>query len=181
MRTQVQIAQTLEDEREMNQLLLSKYQLLCLPWLYTSPNPQAQRLGEYDARHQIILCDEFRQTVMENIRPVIGDPGRYLVFPKDGLCIEWNRTSRKGRGFIPGRYYFEATREGPESSSALLKKVMSLIVRTIRRTYPKKSGKRYPIYVAPDLAKMLDKGEAELVYPDGTMMPVVNNPYSDVS
>lgn len=112
---------------------------------------------------------------MSNIRPVSGQPEQYHVFPKNGLCIEWNRTSRKGQGFIPGRYYLELSQPVSESSSALLKNVMALIVRMVRKTYPKKSGNRYPIFLGPNLAEKVDNKEAELVYPDGTAMPVVDN------
>jgi hypothetical protein len=175
MGTQIRIAQTLEDEEELNEVLLMKWNLLCLPWSFASPYLQPQRLGECDGKVQIIFCDSFRQTVMDNIRLVSGETGRYHVFPKNGLCIQWTRTVRKGRGFIPGRYYFDSSSPVSESSSVVLKKVMALIVRNVRRTYPKKSGKRYPVFVGPDLAKMLDKQEADLAYLDGTVMPVINN------
>lgn len=175
MGTQIQIAQSSQDERVLTDVLLKKYSLLCVPWSFSSPAPKPEPLGQCEARQQVFFVEEFLQIVMKNIRPVVGDPGRYLVHPRTGLCIEWDRTARKGQGYLPGRYYFDGSDAVSDSAAALLKKVMSLITRTIKATYPLTSGNRFPIFVGPDLAKMIDSGEADLVYPDGTPMAVSTN------
>jgi hypothetical protein len=176
MGTQVQIAQTLDDEKAINQILLEKYSLRCLPRQFSSPNPAFQLLGDCDTDRQVLFCEQFQQVIMDNICPIVDAPGQYYVFPNNGLCIEWNRTIRKGQFFSPGRYYFDPSDPVSESSAAVLKQVMSLICRTIKKKYPKKSGTRFPIYLGPDLSRMIDSQEAQFGYPSGRLMPVESNP-----
>lgn len=175
MGTQIQIAQTLADEAEMNQVLLRKFGLLCLPRAFSSRDPEPKRLGQYEAGVQVIFSEDFWGTVKENIRPVLGQPDLYLVFPNNGLCIEWNRTSCEDQGFAAGRYYCKLSDPVSKSSSDLMKRVMSLIVRTVRTTYPKKSAEKIPIFVGPDLTNKIQNGLAKFVFRDGTVIPVVDN------
>jgi hypothetical protein len=182
MGTQIQIAQTSKDERAMNKILDSKYSLLCLPRFFPSTHPIPNPLGDCDSVLQIFFSSQFKTTVMSNIHPVSGEHRKYLVFPMNGLCIEWNRTVRKGRGYIHGRYYFQARQPMVSpSSAAYLNKAMSFIIRTIRKTYVKKDGEHYPIYVGPDLAKKIEQQQANLIHPNGVRMRMVDRKRSKMT
>ena len=174
MGQQIQVAQSLKDEAAINEILVAKFDLLSLPWILESSEPVPKPPGGYDVETAILFGRQFERLILDHVGEVYERDGSYRVDPLLGIFIEWTRTERlKRRGFVGGRYYLDtsslkeaAHRPGRiwTEAAAQIKSVMSFILRHIKRTYPKKSDERFPIYAGPDLVERINHKEAILYY-----------------
>jgi hypothetical protein len=177
MGQQIQVAQSLTDEATINETLVAKFDLLSLPWTFGSITPQPKPPGEQDVEIAILFGRQFERLMLDHVEEVHESDGLYHV-SLIGIFIEWERTKRLQRsGRVAGRYFLHtsslneaARRRGKiwKEAVAHTKSLMSFILRHIRRTYPKKSDGRFPIYAGPDLVDRIDREKAVLYYGNET-------------
>lgn len=164
MGSQIQIAHAAEDERLANEQLARRGDFLCLPRFFESRDEQPVTLGECEADDQVVFPAGSRDAVLRHVVLVADSSGRFHVYPKDGLCIEWTRTARVGATYVPGRYFFspDAT-----ATSQTLEKALAGLVSWIKTSHPMKTSGRFPIFVGPALWKLVKAGTVSLAYRSG--------------
>ncbi|MDZ4779719.1 MAG: hypothetical protein SGJ19_05660 [Planctomycetia bacterium] len=168
MGMQIQVAQSPTDVADLNAALREKFDLACLPRFVASPHATPIDFGSCQDLEQVLFCRRFCSVVIRNLRAVEDDSGRFHVYPKDGLCIEWTGSSRHGQhGYVPGRYFLGTSNVAEPATLDDTKKVMSYVMRTIKSKYTMKSSGRFPVLVGPDLAKSVRTNTASVVYPNG--------------
>jgi hypothetical protein len=173
MGIQVQVAQTPSDEREVVSFLLEKWDLRCLPRAWRGQTPAPRQLGECDAGAQIFFPAELEAEVLRRVNPIVVKVGEFQVYPMAGVSIEWSRSGWLGPGKArAGRFYLDTAGGAPGDAPHLLKAVMDRLVRHIKRVSPLASDARFPVHVGADLARNIGLGTMQLVYPNGSVMPL---------
>lgn len=168
---QIQFAQSKKDEEAFIGALNARFSLLCLPRQLDSadikPKPLLDRIG----LEQIIFIAEFSSLIRKRLEPIIGKESVFHVFPRSGLCIEWDRTHISDKKAYRGRFYY-VYNEASEHAK-LTNDVYNFICRYLKKecTTVGQFGKS-PIYVCPDLAKSIDSGETLLVTRGGLPMQI---------
>ena len=164
MGKQVRIAHTEEDEAIANSVLNRSGTWLCLPRFLDSLCPEVFELGACQATDQIIFPESAKALITERIVPVAHDSGRFHLFPKESLCIEWTRTRHQESKYLPGRYYVERA-EFPTQREIM--RAFDQLSRWIKGTHPQRTDGRVPVFVGPSLSTLIELGEAEVVFPSG--------------
>jgi hypothetical protein len=179
MGQQIAIAQADEDERAANTWLRSRADLLCLPRSTAEPTPSPRPLGELDCPNQIIFPTTWAEEVLSNwvacLVPASDGSARYLLSPRGPATIEWTRTAcLPGGQVVAGRYYLRARgrRADVGEGGQLVQRLMTALSAWIRRTYPRRSVCRPLVFVGPAMAAQLASGDKQLVYRNGTPMPL---------
>jgi hypothetical protein len=186
MSVQIEVAQSVKDEQELIAFLLQRERLLALPRNFPSHEFDPRPLGEHVAGLQIIFREQDVGLVRECVAKVPegplypGDKNLYsgsVVAAHHGASIEWHRSEHPGPSqYTRGRLYFKhETPKSPETTAAL-NRLFTAIVRYIKKNSPKRSAEKYPFYVGRDLAEMVERGEAQVVYGQkGTAVELVTN------
>jgi hypothetical protein len=165
---QIRIALSLEDEKKLIDSL-AKYDLYCLPRFFLTNSPKILNLGGLLDRDQVIFSKEFKQEILYKIKPVLNNPLKFHVFPKNGNCIEWDRsiTDESRELHTPGRFYFKPDLEENAEESEYLTKVYRFICREIKKN-SFKSKDHTPIYVGKHLASLIEQDVCQLTYGSNT-------------
>lgn len=173
MGTQVQVAQTPSDEREVVDFLLRKWDLRCLPRAWRGQTPVPRPLGECDAGKQLLFPAELEAEVLRRVIPIAAHEGEFHVYPMAGVSIEWSRSELLGPGKVrAGRFYLDTSGGAAGDDPRTLKAVMNGLVRHIKQVSPLVSDDRYPVHVGADLARNIGLGTMQLVYPNGSAVPL---------
>ena len=187
MSIQIAIVQSEKDEKDLIEFLLQREALLAAPRLFRSDAFEPKVLGNEDAAEQIVFRKADMDLVHQFIKPIpdrevsgwkspYSGLGLSLVASYLGLSIEWLRTSRVGpSGYCAGRFYFDYETPKSHDSTVALNRLFTAVVRYVKKTSPKKSDERYPSYVGADLVRMVDSGEATVIYPNGKIVQLVKN------
>jgi hypothetical protein len=177
--SQIAIAQSVCDERDANEWLLSRFDLLSLPRFTNEAHPELRQLGQQSSEEQVLFLKDAAQDILRHwvrCEPMTCDREssrvvRYHLYPKDLACIEFTQTTRLKDGrVIGGRYYLDTGIKGVlcDKHQREIRKVMRSLASWIKRMYPRRSSGRWPIFVGPALAADLTSGKARLVHGDGT-------------
>lgn len=171
MGRQIRIAQSLEDEAEINQALVEKFQLFCLPRIFTFEQSQPVKLGNLLANEQVLFLEEYKDLVVKHIVPVVSKQGQYRV-QFSFLGVEWLRSHQEISGrYLSGRYYYNSSDSQIDPRIfAKTTKVYNFLYRVIKKRYPKISDDPGRIYVGSNLSAMIERKQAEVVYPNGTLV-----------
>lgn len=180
MGTQIQLAQAPADEREMIEWLKDKGRFLALPRLFQERKPTPVDLGQCKARELIFFPESVSKTLLGLVIPCEGVDGTFLIEPSEraGLVIEWLRTARPVKKAIElggpsvRRLYFDPAPK-PKGVSADMAKVTSQLFAYVRRSSPAKSDGKIPHYVGKHLLARVQKGEVQLVKPNGDPIKLV--------
>jgi hypothetical protein len=176
MSLQIEIVQSEKDERDLIDFLLQHEALFAVPRLFLSNAFEPKQLGEETSPEQAIFRHADIDLVRNSIRPVVGRSGYSLILTTLGISIEWTRTTRSGTfGYHRGRFFLEYETPVSHDTVVALNGVMTALVRYIKKTSPKKSAERYPFYVGPDLARMVDRGEGSVVWGNGEVADLIAN------
>lgn len=176
MSLQIEIVQSEKDERDLVDFLLKIEPLCAVPRSFPTSGFDPKPLGEEVARRQTIFRAADIELVRRLIQPVDGRQGYSLVISSHGVTIEWTRSERSARGgYVSGRFFFKYESPECQETTAALNRVMTALVRYVRKTSPKKSNERYPFYVGPHLAAMVDRKKARVVWPSGEIVDLVAN------
>ena len=116
---------------------------------------------------QVIFLEDSLDEILSRIVPVSDNSGRFHVFPKSGVSIEWTRTHREGSAFKPGRYFLETSDSDVDAGKGL-GKAFGALSKWIRETHPYRTEGRYPLFVGPSLSRLVDGGAARVVHANGT-------------
>ena len=177
MGRQIQVAQSLEDEEDLNRWLLDKYDLMCLPRRCDTDDVRPVPLGDCNSVKQVLFGRDFQEIVEKHVC-LVGDAKHlqpnegYHVRPTTGLCIEWNRSCRDlaAASYGNGRYYLGTVDPIHGESYVFLKRVLTAIIRRVKSRYPGRTHERYPTHIGPDLVARIRRGDAELLYGNGEPM-----------
>jgi hypothetical protein len=178
MGMQIEFAQSPKDEGALIIILSNRYNLRCLPRTFSDPSPNIAKLDAAGFERLIIFPPEVEGSVLNNIRPVIGGEGEFHVFPRDNLCIEWNRSAISEDGLCHyGRCYLADRKNGDGATSKQMRQVMSFIVRYVKSVSPKISVLSPPVYIGSDVVELIEKGNVRgVAYRGGSIMELCPNP-----
>jgi hypothetical protein len=148
-----------------------------LPRFFTDRELEPQPFGTFESTKLVVFMSSASPEVLGNVQPLLNDPGTYHVWPRDGLCFEWNRTeSALGNRFSAGRLYYERQRAGWPEIEGPLTKHFSATVSWIKRSYPLCEQRKRPIYVGPALSHAIRNEAAVLCWRgNGAVIPVIAN------
>ncbi len=163
MAKQVGIAQDLRDEEAAIAVLAEVEPWSALPRFLDAPPKRALELGACGAADQVIFPKRISATVLARVQPVADASGRFHVYPKAGVCIEWDRTQRQANGFLAGRFFFERHEDGDAS----VEKAFDRLNRWIRRTSCARIAERFPVFVGSSLFAAVSAGKERIVFPNG--------------
>lgn len=172
MGTQFRLATDEHDEQLLWEHLGGRWRTLCAPRFLATPELCAVPVGQCSSREQIVFPLELLDLVQARVVPVLGREGEYHVHPKAGACLEWTRAEvRSGNVVIPGRVYLDSVPdEGAEAK--VLNAMMKNLKTFVQREYPFASKDKVPILVGRSLSERILKGEAQVLYPGGSPVPL---------
>lgn len=177
MGSRIRFIQSLQDEADLIHLLDQKFELKCLPRQMESEDQSPQKPGTVSDINQVIFFDSWANEVQASVNPISNNENMFHVFPKDNLCLEWSRSQQPVENqFTSGRFYFSPDAEVPELATKDLKRLFNFIKREIQHTYPMLHPNKQPIYVGPHLWKMVQNGEAQVVFKQDYPIPLEPNP-----
>jgi hypothetical protein len=178
MGSQIACVQTVQDESECVDALKGKHRLFAVPRAGPAALLKPTELGKCQAAKQLLFLEEDIDAVTANVREIEGGAGEYQIdrVPIKGLFIEWNRTTwHEDRTAQSGRFYFSQSTEQNRASQRVMRRLMRTIQLLIKKNSPMRSDERYPIYVGTHAWSMIQKGQARLVYPNGSPVRLVEN------
>ncbi len=168
---QVRTLESFEDELATMDYLRSKFGLLFAVRESSTKDIACVPVEKSRDRKLIVFLKDHGNEVSMRVKPVRGKALAYHVAPRDGLCIEWNRTIENDHVFNPGRYYFKPLRVS--NCSAEISSVFRCLQRYIKKTYfaylPDVGS---PIFVGPQLRKNAIRAKVQLAYPSGEVISV---------
>jgi hypothetical protein len=167
---QIEVVHAPGDEAAANAVLAELASWLCLPRFVTSSDAEPVPLGRCSALDQVVFPEVAVGLVRERLVPLEDGSGRFHVFPKEGICLEWRRTRQSNSRYIPGRYYVERTNSRP---SQILQRAFERLSRWIRKRHPLRSSGRSSVFVGPFLSEMVRARAAEVVYAGGNSLPLL--------
>lgn len=178
MGIQIEFAQSLRDEESLISMLSETYDLRYLPRTFPNPKPIPATLSSVQCEKLILFPHEFEKVVLNHIGPVVGTVGEYHIFPRDNLCIEWNRSMTSDKKLCHyGRCYLPDRKNGERESKKQIRQVMSDIIGFVKMCSPKVSVLSPPVFVGPDLAKLIEKGAVHgVAFRGGSIMELRPNP-----
>lgn len=178
MGIQIEFAQSLRDEALLISMLSEKYNLRYLPRTFRNPNPIPVSLSSLQCEKLVLFLIEFEEGVLCHINPVVGTPGEYHIFPRDNLCIEWNRSILSDKKLCHyGRCYLPDRKNGNREAKKRIRQVMSDIIGFVTLVSPKISVLTPPVFIGPDLAALIEKGTIHgVAYRSGSIMELCPNP-----
>ncbi|WP_444912595.1 hypothetical protein [Microbulbifer sp. PAAF003] len=175
MPKQIGIAQSMVDEEAFIDRFNRLGDFMCLPRMMEEEFVEPCVLGGCQDQQQVIFLKKFFPVVMSNIKKVEGKE-LFHVLPREGLCIEWIRTSWNSiDNCVPGRlFYDEDGSSGPDSTKQL-SKTFNQIRMWIEKDAPFRTDARFSVYVGSDLSKKLESKKARVLYRGGGDLELVNN------
>ncbi len=189
MPLQIAVAQDHQDELALVGWLEDLCAWEYLPRIIDAP-PTARPLREattrgrdVDGRGLVVFPVSNAKLVMAGVARAKAFDGRTVTATPDaaGCYFEWGRTQEKSPGgYVVGgasvaRLFFEPMK--PATPAALLvEKPLKELFRKIRVESPLVTEGKLPLFVAAHLAERWENGDAELVYPNGSKVPLVANP-----
>lgn len=149
----------------------------CLPREMREPPEDVFDLGSCQSAQLIIFLKEFRAEVLGNIQP-LKRKDLYHVYPKDGLCIEWDRTKEKTiNEYCAGRFFYEKRNAGWPDSAKKLNKHFSKILKHVKEVSPKCSVAKFPIYIGEDLEAKQLTGNVRVIFASGKKIQFGTNKF----
>ncbi len=175
MGKQIRIVQSALDEKLFLDWLDKINDFVSLPREMDKPPVDILALGSCQSRLQTIILKEFKAEVLGNVQLIAGKDF-YHVYPKNGLCIEWDRTRVMNKNnYCSGRLYYEKRNAGWPESAKKLTTIFNKIIKYINKVSPKRSVSKYPIYVGADLNSKQLKGKSHIVFPNGEKIELEKN------
>ena len=149
----------------------------------TKPRPLREcttRRPEIDGRSLVVFPASNAKLVMAGVARAKAFNGRTVTATPDaeGCYFEWGRTLEKSPGvYVVGgasaaRLFFEPMKPVTPAAS-LVEKPLKELFRKIRAESPLVTEGKLPLFVAAHLAARWEKGDAELLYPNGTKVALV--------
>lgn len=132
-------------------------------------------MGSCDSSEQVVFPASIEDEVRARIVEVADSSGRLHVFPKAGVCLEWTRSTRRDDAYLAGRLYLDG--KWSEAEPRVAERFRDLI-EWVQSTYPLVTDGRFPVFVGPELAKMIQSGQSAAVFPNGKEMLLLGNPKS---
>lgn len=175
MSKQIAIVQSPADEAAFIKWISKQADMLCLPRIMDEPKSEGYFLGECSSNEQVIFLKAFLPEVIGNIQQVYGKDS-YHVFPQNGICFEWTRSSHKpNNSFVPGRFFYEGKNSGWPVSARELDKIFDRLRKWIITRSPQCTDTKFPVYVGMDLAEQVAANKATVLHRGGSKMELVNN------
>jgi hypothetical protein len=181
MSIQVQIAQDVEDDRATVAWLAERGTWLCLPRIVEgAPRPRPLDL---DARALIVFPAENEKLVVDGVKAMPAFDGTKKNAASEdgrGFYMQWNRTHEKSAGeYVVGgadaaRFYYHPMTPAPPRA-ATVEKVVKALVKHVQQTSPLTTEGRIPLFIGPHLAERWRAKSAKILYPNGTVIPLVPN------
>jgi hypothetical protein len=177
MGKQIEFAQSEQDERHFKKMLTAKFELLALPRVLSSLNPTPMDLHSIQEPQVIMFGAQFLETVLNRINPIKGKSDLFQVFPRDNLCIEWDRSLSFEKGTSYGRCYLPNRQAEISEIEQFNDGVMRHITTYIKGTSPEISVLTPHVYLGEDLVMRIRKGVSDGVYyAGGSLMKTRANP-----
>jgi hypothetical protein len=165
------------DEAELVGWLQERSRFLAIPRARSDAKFAPVPLGNCEAQQQFVFPAIESTEILRHVSQDNARSDRYFIPPSlvAGRVIQWNRTERIGNNeFRRGRFYIDSVKNGDDEIIEFMKRMMTAIQRRIRDTYPVRSTHRPPIYVGPDMARLVREGKAR-INPKGFEMQLVDN------
>lgn len=178
MGKQIEFAQSIEDEKLLVTMLLRQHELLHLPRTFQTTKPRPSSLNQLADEKVIIFGAEFIEMVLQSVVPVSGQTGLFQIFPRDNLCIEWNRSTKSKEGNIfTGRFFLPDKESKNASCKRFIHKVMANIKRSVTANSPKMSVLAPHVYLGVKLLEQIEnKSSPGAAYKNGSLMELCPNP-----
>ncbi|WP_426755273.1 hypothetical protein [Myxococcus sp. Y35] len=170
MGTQFRIAADKHDERLLCEFLRERWQALCASRFLDRPVLNAVSAGECESAEQIVFPADLLELIQSRVIPLSEHEGEFQVYPKAGVCLEWTRAEEKDGAVIPGRFYLNTRSEDDDLKR--LKAMMKSLANFVRKQCPLVSKDKLPIFIGPNLASRVSKGDARVLYPGGSLVPL---------
>ncbi|MFP2958899.1 hypothetical protein ACLEPN_13905 [Myxococcus sp. 1LA] len=170
MGTQFRIATDSHDEKILCEFLRERWQALCASRFLESPVLNAAPVGECASVSQIVFPADLLALIQSRVMPLAAREGEFHVYPKAGVCLEWTRAEEKDDAVIPGRFYLDTLLASGDLKR--LKTMMTSLAAFVRKQSPLVSKDKLPIFIGPNLASRVSRGEARVIYPNGTLVPL---------
>ena len=184
MSSQIQIAQDVEDERDMWAWLTQLTPLFALPRVVSkgipAPRPVEEATGE---RSLVVFPAEGAPCVLDGAAQMKAFDGRRVTASPAarGCYFEWDRTRevRPGVYVVGGeqvaRIYYQR-RQPLEASAKLVEGLVKKLLKYVQMRSPLMASGKIPRFVGPHLAERIKRNDATLRYPNGTEIVLVPNP-----
>lgn len=176
MGQQIRIFQNASDEMELTSQLISRFELLSIPWNFNSPFPAPRPLNETQHSRSAIFFSSFSDEVIRNIQLCSGSNNIYMIFPNKNLVLDWSKTMKKDNAHYEGRFHLVLTDDSPLLASANLKTLFSFIKRWILANSPAITDEKIPGYVGRGLWKEIESGISTANWGNGSVIDLRPNP-----
>ncbi len=178
MGIQIEFAQSSQDEASLISMLSEKYDLRCLPRTFTAPSPVPSALSSFQFEKLVLFLHESEEIVLGHIAPVVGTAGEYHIFPRDNLCVEWNRSIISHDKLCHyGRCYLSDRKGRNAEGAKQIRQVMCDIGRFVKISSPKVSVLSPPVFVGKHLVDLIEKNTIRgVAYRGGPIMEICPNP-----
>ncbi|WP_408889296.1 hypothetical protein VZQ01_27775 [Myxococcus faecalis] len=158
------------DEARLCAFMKERWDALCTGRFVESAALNAVSIGECADVEQIVFPRELLGLVGSRVVPLAARQGKFHVSPKGGACLEWTRSTKEESGIIPGRFYLDTQSEGGDLKT--LRTMMRGIKEFVKKGSPLVGGGRHSVFVGESLAARVRSGEAQVVYPNGSLIPL---------
>jgi hypothetical protein len=178
MGTQIEFAQTPQDEIALIEAMESKFHLLSLPFEFTEKEQHVCTPKDCPTSRMFLFCSEYADLVMKNVVPFPDQSSLFHIWPNDGLGIEWDRSILQNEICRYGRLYLSTDSPVDANSLKLLKSIMRFAVKYIQTESPLQSDDTTPVYFGRQLSQAIEQGSIKgVAYRGGKLMRSVPNPH----
>jgi hypothetical protein len=178
MGRQIGILQTKEDEQLIKDWLNKRAGWLSLPRLFKDADLRPVSLEEGSALEEVVFLSESVAEVIGNIQPLSNDVNTYQVYPRDGLCFDWEKSmlSDDGLGYTRGRFYYGSCNSGWPEFVIQITKHFTALQAYVKETYPMMTLGKNPVYIGPTLSYRIAHGLSSHSWKSGKPIEIVANP-----